>query len=134
MGRSGGCTHAQTEATGRLVSLAPNAVSFHLRLLQEARLVSVRRQGRFLWYQADRQVIDEWRSFAHGLLGAAPEASLEDHVSRPPGYAPPAALRHAAPAVAPSHREPNGAALSSPPGGTEALAEEPDDKLPAELL
>jgi DNA-binding transcriptional ArsR family regulator len=116
---------------GRLVSLAPNAVSFHLRLLQEARLVSVKRQGRFLWYEAQRQVIDDWRSFAHGLFGTEPGA-IEDHVSRPPGYAPPAGLRQAAPAAAPPHGEhPDAVPLASPP---EDSAEEPDDKLPAELL
>lgn len=119
---------------GRLVSLAPNAVSFHLRLLQEARLVSVRRQGRFLWYQADQQVIDDWRSFAHGLFEAGPEASIEDHVSRPPVYAPPAGLKHAAPGTPPPQREHTDVIPPTTPAEAEALAEGPEDKLPDELL
>ncbi len=119
---------------GRLVGLAPNAVSFHLRLLQEARLVSVRRQGRFLWYQVDRQVVDEWRSFAHGLLGAGSEASIEDYISRPPGYAPPAGLKHAAPAVVPDQREHIEVVSSVPSGEAEDLSEEAEDKLPDTLL
>ena len=45
----------------RLVGLAPNAVSFHLKVLQSADLVIVRREGRFLRYHAHAEVLDGWR-------------------------------------------------------------------------
>lgn len=47
---------------GRLVGLAPNAVSFHLKLLRSAGLVSVRRKGRFLQYEANAGVLAGWQA------------------------------------------------------------------------
>ncbi len=114
---------------GRLVSLAPNAVSFHLRLLQEAKLVSVRRQGRFLWYRVDREVLEDWRKYSHGLFAVSPDASsIDAHVTRPPEYPPPDQLRLSS--------TPDAASAKAP---AEAPAEqsspvEAEEKLPDELL
>lgn len=45
---------------GRLVGLSPNALSFHLRLLRQAGLVTRRREGRSLVYSASRPAIQGW--------------------------------------------------------------------------
>ncbi len=45
---------------GRLVGLAPNAVSFHLKELKSADLVSIRREGRYLRYQINAVVLADW--------------------------------------------------------------------------
>jgi DNA-binding transcriptional ArsR family regulator len=120
---------------GRLVSLAPNAVSFHLRLLQEARLVTVQRQGRFLWYRVDRDVLDDWRSYAHALFEVrAGGESIEAHASRPPEYPPPAELRSAgrSPSARPAETQP--VSRRDVPVDRENAAADTDEKLPAELL
>lgn len=44
----------------RLVGLAPNALSFHLRWLRSVGLVSVRREGRWLWYSVQAQSLKSW--------------------------------------------------------------------------
>ena len=79
----------------RRVGLAPNAVSFHLRWLKSVGLVSVRREGRWLWYSVQARNLRSWldslgASFqitgaaAGGDLGAiaaaegGPEATVED--------------------------------------------------------
>jgi DNA-binding transcriptional ArsR family regulator len=59
----------------RMVGLAPNAVSFHLRALKAADLVRVRREGRFLRYSLEPASVLGWRSqvdrlFPSDLLGA----------------------------------------------------------------
>ena len=116
---------------GRLVSLAPNAVSFHLRLLQEARLVSVQRQGRFLWYRVDREVLEDWRRYSHGLFTISPDAaSMDAYVTRPPEYPPPDQLR---PVPAPAVGSAKAPAEPSSPAEQSPLVE-PEDKLPDELL
>ncbi len=92
---------------GRLVSLAPNAVSFHLRLLQEARLVSVQRQGRFLWYRVDQEVLEDWKQYSHGLFAVSPDAaSIDAHVRRPPKYPPPDQLKPSPDPIADSAQRP----------------------------
>jgi ArsR family transcriptional regulator len=74
---------------GRLVSLAPNAVSVHLKLLHEAGLVSVRRQGRYIWYQVEPKTLEEWQAHAHGLFANPGNAHTFDlHLSKPPAYKP----------------------------------------------
>jgi len=45
---------------GRIVGLSPNALSFHLRLLRQAGLVTRRREGRSLVYAASRPAIQDW--------------------------------------------------------------------------
>lgn len=45
---------------GRLVGLAPNAVSFHLKELKSADLVSIRRAGRYLCYQINTVTLADW--------------------------------------------------------------------------
>lgn len=120
---------------GRLVSLAPNAVSFHLRLLQEARLVTVQRQGRFLWYRVDRGVLDDWRSYAQDLFEAGGGVRpIEAHVSRPPEYSPPADLKSAAHATAVRPGEAKPVTRHDVPVDGEMTFSEADEKLPAELL
>ncbi len=44
----------------RLVGLAPNTLSFHLRSLLAAGLVTATRQGRFLWYEAAEDAVGRW--------------------------------------------------------------------------
>ena len=116
---------------GRLVSLAPNAVSFHLRLLQEAKLVSVQRQGRFLWYRVDREVLEDWRRYSHGLFAVSPEAaSINAHVTRPPEYAPPDQLKLSSTPAVESSKTP----AEAPSPAEQALPVGPEEKLPDELL
>jgi DNA-binding transcriptional ArsR family regulator len=54
----------------RLVGLAPNAVSFHLKALKSADLVSVRRDGRFLRYSVAPESVRSWRSHVDDLFPA----------------------------------------------------------------
>lgn len=44
----------------RLVGLAPNTLSFHLRSLLAAGLVTATRQGRCLWYEAAQDAVGRW--------------------------------------------------------------------------
>jgi DNA-binding transcriptional ArsR family regulator len=139
---------------GRLVSLAPNAVSFHLKLLQEAGLVSVRRQGRYIWYQVEQKTIEEWQAHTHGLFSNLGNAQAFDpHSSRPPLYEPagcrtPAHDRPAPGADAPvgpsgihtpprdqttPTAEPSSNSPDSPEAAATALPED-EDRLPSELL
>jgi len=46
----------------RRVGLAPNAVSFHLRLLRSAGLVTASREGRFLWYRVEPTTLAAWQN------------------------------------------------------------------------
>ena len=54
----------------RLVGLAPNAVSFHLKALNAADLVSERRDGRFLRYSVAPESVRSWRSHVDDLFPA----------------------------------------------------------------
>ena len=60
----------------RLVGLAPNAVSFHLKVLQAAELVVVKRQGRFLRYVLNGDVLKGWRSRVNALFVPGPDAMV----------------------------------------------------------
>jgi DNA-binding transcriptional ArsR family regulator len=62
----------------RMVGLAPNAVSFHLRALKSAELVNVQREGRFLRYSIDPQGLQAWREqvdrlFSFERVGPRPQ-------------------------------------------------------------
>lgn len=54
----------------RLVSLAPNALSFHLNWLRSAGLVSVHREGRFLRYQVEAGLLAIIQKEVRRLFGA----------------------------------------------------------------
>ena len=48
------------------LGLPPNLLSHHLRVLRKAGLINSRRDaidGRWIYYAADREVIDRWRSW-----------------------------------------------------------------------
>ena len=105
---------------GRLVGLAPNAVSFHLKWLRSAGLVSVRREGRFLRYHARRDALAEWQAHARSLFEAGPAAESTAPASRTP----PAAVSQAET----RSEKANQSANATPP------ADESDEKLPTELL
>jgi DNA-binding transcriptional ArsR family regulator len=64
----------------RMVGLAPNAASFHLRALKSAELVDVRREGRFLRYSITPGSLQAWREqvdrlFSFEPSGTRPQAS-----------------------------------------------------------
>lgn len=58
----------------RLVGLAPNALSFHLRALKSADLVTVQRHGRALRYSVDRSGLSDWLQHVGSLFPSAPPA------------------------------------------------------------
>lgn len=73
----------------RMVGLAPNAVSFHLRALKSADLVRVRRQGRFLRYSLEPASVLSWRGqvdqlFPAELLKASPLSDRADESADTP--------------------------------------------------
>jgi len=88
----------------RLVGLAPNAVSFHLKWLRSARLVKIQREGRFLRYQAELGRVSEWIQQVHGLFDARRAAQAGPTRSlREPGPVRPGDIRResASPLMAP---------------------------------
>jgi len=109
---------------GRLVGLAPNAVSFHLRWLRQAGLVSVQREGRYLRYRADRRALADWRAHLERLFPAAEDG---EPTSRRPGRREQAAVP-GSPQGRPSPSEP-----SRPVAETRARGEGAEP-LPTELL
>jgi len=70
-----------------LVRLAPNAVSFHLNRLRAARLVTLRRQGRYLRYQLEVPALEAWLGQVGSLLGPGGLARSATGPGR--GHAPP---------------------------------------------
>ncbi len=56
----------------QLVGLAPNALSFHLKWLKSAGLVSVVREGRFLRYRANPSSLQEWAQHIQATFTASP--------------------------------------------------------------
>jgi DNA-binding transcriptional ArsR family regulator len=56
----------------QLVGLAPNALSFHLKWLKSAGLVSVDREGRFLRYRANPNLLSEWARHILSTFNASP--------------------------------------------------------------
>jgi DNA-binding transcriptional ArsR family regulator len=72
----------------RLVGLAPNAASFHLRALKSAELVNVRREGRFLRYSIAPGSLQAWREqvdrmFSFDSAEPQPEAMAAVAVGHP---------------------------------------------------
>ncbi len=60
----------------RLVGLAPNAVSFHLKTLRTAGLITSRRHGKNLRYQLNQGALSSWIStVGHAFTG--PSATNE---------------------------------------------------------
>jgi len=67
----------------RMVGLAPNALSFHLRALKSADLVSVRREGRCLRYSLESDSLQSWRRqvdqlFPATMMQAGPPAASRE--------------------------------------------------------
>jgi len=58
----------------RQVKMAPNAVSFHLRWLRSAGLVSVEREGRFLWYRVEPTSVAAWQAEVREQFQPGPQA------------------------------------------------------------
>lgn len=70
-----------------LVGLAPNAVSFHLKWLKSAGLVSVEREGKFLRYRANAESLDLWREDVHHAFAAGSGGTAAVTPSSPPADA-----------------------------------------------
>jgi DNA-binding transcriptional ArsR family regulator len=54
----------------RLVQLAPNAVSFHLKWLKSAGLVAVHRQGKYLRYELVSATLTDWRNHVGAIFAS----------------------------------------------------------------
>ncbi len=107
---------------GRLVGLAPNAVSFHLKWLRSAGLVDVRREGRYLRYSVNGSVLADWRVHVEGLFGKEATAKAAGAGSRG-SSASASGRKRSAGRTRKATRPP------APP-----VIVESDDKLPTELL
>src|SRR5688572_13000653 len=59
----------------RLVQLAPNAISFHLKWLKSAGLVAVHRQGKYLRYQVMAPALAGWREHVRTVFTAQESAA-----------------------------------------------------------
>ena len=85
--RAGPCSVNELVVT---VKLTQPAVSQHLRVLKEARLVRVRPQGRQRIYSVDREGLAELRAYVESLwddvLGAFQEAAEAEVVAQPTPY------------------------------------------------
>ena len=64
---------------GRLVGLAPNAVSFHLKWLKAAGLITSTREGKYLRYQANGALLAGWKTH---VTSAFPEITESASPSR----------------------------------------------------
>jgi DNA-binding transcriptional ArsR family regulator len=106
---------------GKLVGLAPNAVSFHLKLLQSAGLVSAKREGRFLRYCVRSDTLDAWRQDVQHQFSTDGAA---DRQPRP---------RPTSPVVQPFDRNRFNPPVNAEPEAMPA-AEREEDRLPTELL
>lgn len=67
----------------RMVGLAPNAVSFHLRILRSAGLLAVQRSGRSLLYRLEPRALSAWLGQIHRLFPDEAIAALSAKPERP---------------------------------------------------
>jgi len=67
-------------ALARHLGVTQGAVSQHLRVLRDARLVVPERRGYFIHYRLDDETAAQWRSLISGFLGSAPPPVREDAV------------------------------------------------------
>jgi DNA-binding transcriptional ArsR family regulator len=88
--RAGPCSVTELAGT---VPLTQPAVSQHLRVLRDARLVSVRKQGQHRIYSVNLEGLAELRAYVDSLwtdvLGAFQSAAAEAASQEPPGTASP---------------------------------------------
>ena len=55
-------------ALARALEITPAAVSQHLRVLGDANIVTSDKQGYFVHYRANGEMLKRWRKLADGLL------------------------------------------------------------------
>jgi DNA-binding transcriptional ArsR family regulator len=127
---------------GRLVELAPNAVSFHLKWLRSAGLVSVRRRGKYLHYAADPSGVASLREHVAELF-LPTEGLLRIHNAKGPealpggDVYPMAARKPRRPrrqAVPVAHGEQDASDVSGGAIETLTAVASQDETLPTELL
>ncbi len=68
-----------------LVGLAANAVSFHLKWLRAAGLVNVRREGRFLRYQAEPSAVSGWQGYVQAAFHSGEDVAAPGRAARAVG-------------------------------------------------
>lgn len=55
-------------ALARALDITPAAVSQHLRVLRDANIVTADKQGYFVHYRVNHEMLNRWRKLADGLL------------------------------------------------------------------